>query len=267
MLVEERREALRAFVEPYETVRAGEKRAVVGPRHLRALPFRDLSRLRRREWSVRAKSFRALIARVVRPREEARGAPLRILDVGSGLGWLAYRLSLRGHDVAAVDLLTNDSDGLGVHRHYGRAFWPIEAEFDRLPFRDASVDLVVYNASFHYAAHYPTTLREGLRVLAADGRLVIMDSPLYRDGSSGASMVRERDDEFQRRYGLRGARAEGFLTHERLAGLRTQLGLAWDLVEPWYGVRWWLKPWVAKVRGLREPARFTLIVGRRCGDR
>jgi ubiquinone/menaquinone biosynthesis C-methylase UbiE/uncharacterized protein YbaR (Trm112 family) len=266
MLAEERREVLREFVEQYETVRKGEARIVQGPRHLRALPFRDLSRTRRYEWFVRSKSFRTLIERVVSPLERERGAPLRILDGGSGLGWLAYRLAMRGHEVAAIDLTTNDFDGLGVHRQYDRYFLPVQAEFDRLPFRDGSVDLVIYNASFHYSADYSTTLREGLRVLDREGRVVIMDSPLYRDPSSGTAMLHQRDEAFERQYGFRGAYTEGFLTYERLAALQDELSLTWELFEPWYGVRWWLKPRMARVRALREPARFKLVVGRRLGE-
>ena len=170
MLAEGRSEAFRTFIEQYESVRQAEGRRVQDPEHLRALPFRDLSRKRVSEWAIRARSFEALVRSVVEPLESRAEGPLRVLDLGCGLGWLAYRLALRGHDVAAVNLLVNDFDGLGVCRHYGRALLAVQAEFDRLPFGDASVDLVVYGASLHYAQDYASTLREALRVLAPDGR-------------------------------------------------------------------------------------------------
>jgi ubiquinone/menaquinone biosynthesis C-methylase UbiE len=201
---------------------------------------------------------------VVEPLEHALAKPLRVLDLGSGVGWLAYRLALRGHQVVAVDLLTNDFDGLGVHRHYDRDFMSVQAEFDRLPFREASFDLAVYNASFHYAWDCRSTLREALRVLRPDGRVVIMDTPIYHEASSGSTMVREREEEFTRRFGFRGdsLKSESFLTYDRLNGLADQLAMNWEMVEAWYGVRWWFKPALARVRRLREPARFKLIVGR-----
>jgi SAM-dependent methyltransferase len=263
MLGEGREQAFHEFVTQYETVRTAEARRVQDPEHLRALPFRDRSRQRSYEWRIRARSYRALLTRVVGPLEAASPGPRKILDVGSGVGWLAYRLALRGHDVAAIDLVTNDFDGMGLHRHYDRGFTSLQAEFDRVPFQDGSVDLVIYNASFHYAADYVATLREALRVLAPDGRIVIMDTPIYRDGTSGERMVQERDRSFERRHGFRGVHAEGFLTDDRLAALGDELALRWELFEPWYGVRWWLKPWIARVRGTREPARFKLVVGRR----
>ncbi len=81
-------------------------------------------------------------------------------------------------------------------------------------------------------------------------------------------MVREREASTQAKYGFCGEAtpSEGFLTYERLATLEKELGIRWELFEPWYGVRWWLKPWIARARGTREVARFKLIVGRR-GER
>jgi SAM-dependent methyltransferase len=204
-----------------------------------------------------------LVQRVIRPLEASSTAPLKILDVGSGIGWLAYRLTLRGHDVAAIDLVASDVDGLGVHKHYDRTFPSLQAEFDWLPLLDGSVDLVVYNAAFHYAADYVTTLCEALRVLSPRGRLVILDTPIYRDGSSGERMVQERDQAFERRHGFRGTATEGFLTYDRLTALEGKLALRWELLAPWYGVRWWLKPWLARLRGGREPAQFKLVIGHR----
>jgi SAM-dependent methyltransferase len=264
-LVAGRERVFERFVVEYETVRSAEGRRVQNPSHLRALPFRDLSRQRRYEWSIRARSFETLITNVVEPRERTLGRALRVLDMGSGLGWLAYRLALRRNEVAAVDLVTNDFDGLGVWRHYDREFLPVQAEFDRLPFSDRTVDIVVYNASFHYAVDFASTLREALRVLGPSGRVVIMDTPIYRDASSGRAMVREREKAFETRYGFRGnaLASEGFLTYERLDLLERELTVRWRLSEPWYGLRWWGKPWVARLRGSREPARFGLIVGQR----
>jgi SAM-dependent methyltransferase len=268
MLIPGREEVFLKFVEQYETVRSAEGRRVQSANQLRALPFRDLSRKRRYEWAIRARGFRTLMANVVRPAEHTSRGPLRVLDLGSGLAWLSNRLALRGHRVAAVDLLTNDFDGLGVHRHYESEFLPVQAEFEHLPFSESSIDLAIYNASLHYAPDYATTLREALRVLAPRGCLVIMDTPVYRDPSSGAAMVREREDAFGRQFGFRGdtLRGEGFLTYQRLDVLAGQLALQWELLEPWYGVRWWLKPLLARIRRSREPARFKLVVGRRAED-
>jgi SAM-dependent methyltransferase len=266
MLAAGRHAALRAFIDRYEIVRRAEGRRIEGPQQLLALPFRDLTRRHGGEWAIRSRSFGSLVRVVVAPL--GARAPLDVIDLGSGVGWLAYRLARRGHRVAAVDLLTGDDDGLGAHRHFDRPLLAIQAEFDRLPFADASVDLAVYNASLHYAADYATTLREGLRVLRPGGRLVVMDTPIYRDAARGASMVRERAAAFEARFGFRedATATEGFLTYDRLGALARELDLRWQIVQPWYGLRWWLEPLRARLRGAGAPARFKLIVGTRAAE-
>jgi SAM-dependent methyltransferase len=205
---------------------------------------------------------------VVRPFERTFRDPLRILDIGCGLAWLSNHLALRGHHVAAIDLLTNDFDGLGIHEYYDSDFLAVQAEFERLPFSKASIDLAIYNASFHYASDYVSALSEALRLLDRSGMAVIMDTPIYHDPSSGAAMVREREDAFEKQFGFRGNAipSENFLTYARLNALARQLALQWDIVEPWYGVRWWVRPLVARIRHTREPARFKLVVGRRATE-
>ena len=203
MLLDGRESVFAEFVARYEKVRLAEGRRAPSPRRLRRLPFRAPSRDRAYEWRIRARSFRSLLERVIAPAERAARRPLRVADVGSGLGWLAYRLASRGHDLAAVDSVVNDFDGLGVHKGYDRAFLSLQAEFDCLPFRDGGLDPVVYNASLHYAAEYEPTSREALRVLAPGGRIAIVDTPIYHDAASGQAMVRAREEGFEREHGLR----------------------------------------------------------------
>lgn len=264
-LAKDREWVLQDFVSQYEALRTAEGRRVDDGNELRALPFPSVSGKRRDEWRMRSRTYEALLRRVVQPLEESRPTPLRILDLGAGLGWLSYRLSLRGHEVAAVDLVINDFDGLGAHRHYRADFLVVQAEVDRLPFPSRSVDLVIYNASLHYSPDFAVTLAEGLRMLAPHGQLVIMDSPIYRDASSGRAMLSERKGALERRYGFRGHAldGEGFLTFDRLATLQDELALSSTILAPWYGIRWSLRPWTARLLRRREPARFAMIVCRR----
>ncbi|MBI3536115.1 MAG: class I SAM-dependent methyltransferase [Chloroflexi bacterium] len=104
---------------------------------------------------------------------------MRVLDVGAGNGWLANQLAARGHRVAAVDLRDDARDGLGARRNYFFAFECYQAEFERLPFAPAQFDLVIFNASLHYAASLAETLQEASRILAPIGKILLVDSPFY----------------------------------------------------------------------------------------
>jgi SAM-dependent methyltransferase len=262
-LLPEREAYFRQFVAEYEAVREAEGRGNADPAYYRALPYRDLSGRFSTDWRIRARSYDALVSQVVRRRKARRQRPLAVLDVGAGNGWLSNRLSEAGHSVAAVDLLTNGFDGLGAHVHYATDFMPVQAEFDRLPFASDQVDLVVFNGSFHYAVDYAVTLSEALRVLRATGQVVVMDSPVYQDADSGEQMVREREASFQARYGFpsNAIPSENYLTYTRLEELAEALAIRWRIIRPFYGWRWALRPWKARLLGRREPAQFLLAVG------
>ena len=253
------------FLQDYQTIRQAEGRGSHDATYYRALPYQDLSHRMDADWRIRAASFDALLLRVVDPLEK-RQPRLRILDIGAGNGWLSNRLAERGHEVWAVDLLTNDFDGLACARFYPNRFTPLQADFNQLPLPDCSVDLVVFNASLHYSVDTSKTLAEALRVLAPGGRIVILDSPVYRNAASGAQMVKEREQAFLERFGLRSNRlpSQNYLTYASLVGLGENLGIRWRLLTPFYGLRWLLKPLAAKLRGRREPAKFHLIIGVRC---
>ena len=256
------------FILEYETVRRAEGRGSADPAYYRALPFEDRSGRFRSDWQIRARSYQTLLEEVVVPLEKRVRRALSTVDLGAGNGWLSYRLAQRGHQAAAVDLLTNPLDGLGSHIHYDTPFIPIQADFNHLPFVGDQIDLVVFNASLHYSTRFETTLCEAWRILKPGGVLVLLDTPVYRDASSGAQMVREREAQFQKEYGFasNALASENYLTRPRLKELGQVLGVRWNLIRPFYGWRWELRPWKASLLGRREPAQFYLIHAAKPGE-
>jgi SAM-dependent methyltransferase len=180
---------------------------------------------------------------------------------------MSYRLACRGHRPIAVDLRTDERDGLGAARHYGArgfVFPRFEAEFDRLPFGDGQFDLAVFNAAFHYATDAEEVLREAVRCLKGSGRVVIMDTPIYRRTADGERMRAERRREFLERYGLRSDALASidFLDDAAIAALGARLGIEWEARTPWYGLAWIARPWRARLAGRRPPSRFAILVGK-----
>ena len=250
------------FIHEYEIVRRAEGRGSRDPAYYRALPYHDLSGNMSADWRIRAASFDMLLQKIHFSADHLSRS-LRVLDLGAGNGWLSNRLAQRGYSVAAVDLITNEFDGLGCYRYYESAFVPVQAEFDQLPFQDGSADLIIFNASLHYSVNIPRTLEESLRVLTKKGELIVLDSPVYRDASSGARMVQERERQFTQQYGFpsNALPSQGYLTYQLLSDLETSLDLKWQFYTPFYGIRWVLRPLKALLSGGREPAKFHLITG------
>ncbi len=138
----------------------------------------------------------------------------------------------------------------------------MQAEFDHLPFPDASVDAVVFNASLHYSTDYARTLGEALRVLVPGGSLVVLETPVYKLESSGRRMVAERHELFLKRYGTRSDSVSSleYLTWPAVAELGRTLDLKWQIMRPWYGLRWALRPWIARMKSKREPSQFPVLI-------
>jgi SAM-dependent methyltransferase len=163
----------------------------------------------------------------------------------------------------AVDIFADPRDGLRAARHYAIGFPTVEADFDRLPFANASFDLVVFNASLHYSADYARTLSEARRCLRPEGRLVILDSPVYKLSRHGEQMRAERQTFFEKQHGFRSEalRSIEFLDEPTLDGLARDLRLTWRIHRPWYGLGWTLRPWKARLAGRRPPSRFWILEG------
>ncbi len=142
-------------------------------------------------WTERAKSYSAQnVAEMNDGRREAwrklilSHAPqrerLRVLDVGTGPGFFAINLALAGHEVTAVDV----TEEMLAYAKRNAESYGAEVSFvlhrgERLPFADASFDLIV-SRNVIWNLEYPAeALAEWKRVLASGGRMVYFDANWY----------------------------------------------------------------------------------------
>jgi len=249
------------FLEDYGRIRQAEGRGSDDPAYYLALPYQDLTGRLEAQWRMRARTYRFFETRIL-PRME-RDRPLDLLDLGAGCGWMSYRLSLRGHRAVAVDISTDARDGLGAARHYDSKFSRIHAEFDQLPFAAQSFDAALFNASLHYSSDYRATLRAVKGCLRPGGRIVILDSPVYRLREHGEMMRRERHQQFFARYGTESdhIRSIEYLDLPTIVSLARDIGIQWRIHKPWYGFAWHLRPFKARLKATRPPSRFWILEG------
>lgn len=256
----------RKFIAEYELIRAAEGRGSSRSEYYLSLPYEDISGRNGDQWAIRARSFQTMERCILAPLAKLNQRPLRILDLGAGNGWMSYRLALRRHRPVAVDLLTNDQDGLGAASHYSthiRPLFPrVQADLDRLPFASSVFDLVIFNASFHYSEDYERTFAEALRCTGPGGRIVIADTPWYAKEQSGKTMVEEKHKRFLATYGFPSDSISSleYLTPDRLQRLQETFELKLSSIKPFYGIRWSLRPFRARLGGRRTPSQFHIYV-------
>lgn len=251
------------FLEEYRYIRHAEGRGSKNREYYRALPFLDLSGRNAAMWAMRARTYSYFETKVLRAMERREKRPLDILDLGAGNCWLSYRLALRKHRTLALDIFSDDRDGLHAACHYPVTFPVVEAEFDHLPLASGAFDLVIFNASLHYSTDYVKTLAEARRCLRAGGAIVILDSPMYRLRGHGIRMVKEKHAAFLERYGFASDTLPSmeFLDPSMLEVLSETLAVTWQILKPWYGWRWHLRPVSALLRRRRPPSRFWILIG------
>lgn len=247
---------IQPFVDQYRVVRSADGH---GPRSVaayRALPDALPGDPLVREWRLRRQSYDTL-CRAFRLHAEVG---LRVLDLGAGNGWLSNRLARAGHQPVAVDVNDDACDGLRTCHLYEDRFPLVQAHADYLPFKAGQFDLVVFNASLHYAADPVRTLLGASHMLADGGSLVVMDSPLFTRPEDGESMVTRQLEQLRLRFALTSPIRPGlgFITFDMLADAADAMGRTAVFVASRLSVRAHLARVIARYQLGRVPAAFGL---------
>lgn len=259
---------MQRFRAAYAEQRAAEGRAYTRE-ELLILPYLTSGPLAR-QWSVRRRTYDAFIRRIMPPLMASSTTPLRVLDLGAGNGWLAYRMALEGCEAIALDLRDDDVDGLGAADAYvsivPERVKRVVASFESIPLRERSADVVVFNASLHYAVDLAETLREARRVVREPGRIVILDSPFYARSLEGDAMVREKRASAVMRFGtnadaLLAVPCIEYLTLDGLTEASAHLGIRWTRHRVRYPLWYETRALRARLLGQRAPSRFDLWEG------
>jgi len=259
-LTETRAAANEPFAHQYRIVRERDGYRVGAPDYYRRLPHVDAEDPHAVEWGIRRETYQHLLHCGLL----SAAAPLRVLDLGAGNGWLSHRLAEAGHDVTAVDTIVDAADGLGAIRHYPVRFPAVEASFDALPFAPAQFALVVFNGSLHYAPDVRTTLTSVWRMLTPGGTLAVMDSPMFHDDRSGRAMLAGMVRRFEADYEIEDVvrPGAGYLTFASLDGIARSLGARARFIPSGGSIGWRVRRQIGRIRLRRAPAAFGLWIAR-----
>jgi ubiquinone/menaquinone biosynthesis C-methylase UbiE len=95
----------------------------------------------------------------------------RVLDVGSGSGWVARQLIVKSRKIVSVDLSQKNLGEIKSTLGQGSAAFVL-ADAYHLPFRDGSFDLVVISEILEHLNSPTAGLQEFERILAPKGKVV-----------------------------------------------------------------------------------------------
>jgi ubiquinone/menaquinone biosynthesis C-methylase UbiE len=104
-----------------------------------------------------------------------------ILDLGAGAGWASSHFARKGCEVIAVDIVLDDTFGLGrswaIMEHTNTWFDPICADGNNLPFLPNQFDIVFFFGSLHHFVDFKKVLEQAYKVLKPGGRLIASGEP------------------------------------------------------------------------------------------
>ncbi|MGH9410534.1 MAG: metalloregulator ArsR/SmtB family transcription factor [Vicinamibacterales bacterium] len=130
-----------------------------------------------RSWAAWSRALAHLLPRVV------------VADLGCGEGYLAIEASRFASRVIAVDrssVVLDRARALARRRRVGTVQWK-RGELERLPMKDATVDVALLSQALHHATKPERALAEAARITRPGGRVLVLDLR-----SHGETWVRER---------------------------------------------------------------------------
>jgi ArsR family transcriptional regulator len=103
--------------------------------------------------------------------------PLRVADLGCGEGYLTIEASRWASRVLAVDrsgAVLARARQLASRRRVTNVIWK-RGELEKLPIKDAAVDVALLSQALHHAEDPARALAEAVRVVAPGGRVLVLD--------------------------------------------------------------------------------------------
>jgi SAM-dependent methyltransferase len=157
-----------------------------------ALPYlnRDLG-WEDRAWGATAHGFDVLRERYLRP-------GMRVLEVGAAKSWAAQHVLPLGCEYVASDLVVDPLIGLGRGAFFEERAGPylrVQADAERLPFADASFDLVFCVATLHHALDLQAMVGELARVARPGAVVAALNEGTRAPYRSGANPEQEHEKE------------------------------------------------------------------------
>ncbi len=109
--------------------------------------------------------------------------PLRVADLGCGEGYLTIEAARWASEVLAVDrsdVVLARAKALADRRRVANVVWK-RGELEKLPIKEATVDVALLSQALHHAAHPARAVREAARITVPGGRVLILDLREHRE--------------------------------------------------------------------------------------
>jgi ArsR family transcriptional regulator len=109
--------------------------------------------------------------------------PVTVADLGCGEGYLTIEAARWAKQVVAVDrsdVVLDRAKALARRRRVANVVWK-RGELEKLPLKDATVDITLLSQALHHAANPARAVEEAARITVPGGRVLILDLREHRE--------------------------------------------------------------------------------------
>jgi ArsR family transcriptional regulator len=109
--------------------------------------------------------------------------PLKVADLGCGEGYLALEAARWASGVVAVDrseVVLDRARALARRRRVASIVWK-KGELEKLPIRDAAVDVAMLSQALHHARDPVRAVAEAARITGPGGRVLVLDLRAHQE--------------------------------------------------------------------------------------
>ena len=109
--------------------------------------------------------------------------PIQVADLGCGEGYLTIEAARWARQVIAVDrsdVVLDRAKALARRRRVSNVVWK-RGELEKLPIKDATVDVALLSQALHHAASPTRAVAEAARITVPGGRVLILDLREHRE--------------------------------------------------------------------------------------
>ena len=146
-------------------------------------------------------------------------SPVKVADLGCGEGYLTMEAARWASRVVAVDrsdAVLKRAKALARRRHVSNVLWK-KGELEKLPIRDAAVDVAMLSQALHHAHNPARAVSEAARITAPGGRVLLLDLRAHQEEWVRAKLG-------DRRLGFDDEELKRMLTAAGLADVRIGVG-------------------------------------------
>jgi SAM-dependent methyltransferase len=145
--------------------------------------------------------------------------PMKVADLGCGEGYLTIEAARWASRVVAVDrseMVLTRAKALARRRRVSNVIWK-KGELEKLPMKDASVDVAMLSQALHHALDPARAVAEAARVTAPGGRVLLLDLRAHEEEWVRAKLG-------DRRLGFADEELRRMLTAAGLADVKVGVG-------------------------------------------